>query len=147
MANQINLCGITDNHDIFYRYKMAKLNVEYQKNKTLITNIPNVCKDLDRSDKLLVDFLQYHFAIAVTYKNDIFSTTNMKLKYDDYLDALKLFIEYLVLCPTCKLPETILEKNKHIELKCKCCSFAGPINKTNIKAVNKSLEKLKKTAF
>ena len=53
---KINICGLDDNLDVNYRYKMRKLSVKFQKGKTIIDNLCDVAKDLDRDPNLLVSF-------------------------------------------------------------------------------------------
>lgn len=118
---KINIQGINDIDDPFYRYTMTKLNVIRQRTKTVIDNLVAVSKDLDRDPKLIVDYFKKKFSVSFLFKNDILSTTT-DISYDQFVMALRDFIEIYVLCGTCKLPETeiLINKNK-ILLTCKCC--------------------------
>jgi len=120
-----NISGFEDIDDPFYRYKMDKLKITRQKNKTIIDNIDKVCKDLHRDPQLLIEFYKKKFGIAMIYKNNILSTTARFDDIDDKLNkGLREFIEYYVLCSKCRLPETKIEKLKDIvTLSCDCCSF------------------------
>jgi len=120
--SKINIQGINNINDTFYRYKMSPLNVVKQRNKTVIDNLVKVAADLDRDPKTIVDYFKKKFNTSFTYKNDILSTTT-DITYDKFELALRDFIESYVLCGTCKLPETELTINKDkILLNCKCCS-------------------------
>lgn len=123
--SKINISGLKDIDDPFYRYKMQKLKISKQKNKTIVENIDQICKELYRDPQLLIDYYKKRFGIAIIYKNNIVSIT---AKFDDLEDKLNKglheFIEYYVLCSKCRLPETKLEKDKnHITLSCDCCAF------------------------
>jgi len=120
--SKINVQGINDVVDPFYRYTMVKMNVVRQKNKTVIDNIDNVAKDLERDPKLIADFFKKKYSIALFYKNGVVSMS-ADIKYSDFELGLREFIELYVLCPKCHLPETTMSKeNDKIILDCKCCS-------------------------
>ncbi|QKF94117.1 eukaryotic translation initiation factor eIF-2 beta [Fadolivirus algeromassiliense] len=122
MSKKINIEGIMDVSDPFYRYTMTKLNVVRQKNKTVIDNLDLVCKDLERDPKLLIDFYKKKFSVSMIFKEGVLSTS-ADIAYDRFYSALREFIEYYVLCEQCKLPETIIDvKDNKMMLNCKCCS-------------------------
>lgn len=124
---KINIQGITDINDPFYRYTMEKLNVIKRKNVTVIDNIEIVCKDLDRSSKILIDYFKKKLGISLIYKNNIISTA-ADIDYKVFEEHLRQFIERYVLCKKCRLPETILENNNNkITLSCKCCSYVTTV--------------------
>jgi len=144
---KINMCGINDINDPFYRYQMEKLSVKQQRTKTIITNFKDVAKDIDRDPFMLVDFFKKKFEANIIYKNDILSTTR-KTSYKEFEEALREFIEFLILCPVCYLPETDLDcVNGKAYLFCKCCPFSGAIrdNKTiNNKTINRYIDNFEK---
>lgn len=120
--SKINIQGINNISDSFYRYKMSSLNVVRQRNKTVIDNLSKVAADLDRDPKIIVDYFKKKFNTSFTYKSDTLSTAT-DISYDKFEFALREFIESYVLCGTCKLPETEITINKDkILLNCKCCS-------------------------
>ena len=127
MANKINIQGLNEILDPFYRYKMAKLNVAKQKNKIMINNFDVVCKDLDREPNILINYFKKKFNTSFTYKNNILTTTRTDVNYKEFEIVLREFIEKYVLCERCKLPETELHKgdgkNDEVTLICKCCSY------------------------
>lgn len=122
MSKKINIEGLSDVMDPFYRYTMTKMNIIRHKNKTVIDNIDTVCKDLERDPKLLVDFYKKKFSISIIYKDNVMSTS-ANIQYDQFHLMLREFIEQYVLCEKCKLPETDIQiKDDKIKLSCKCCS-------------------------
>ena len=46
--NKINVAGLEDIIDVHYRYKMQKLDVSNEKNKTVIQNLSNISSDINR---------------------------------------------------------------------------------------------------
>jgi translation initiation factor 5 len=124
MSNKINIQGLNDISDPFYRYTMTKLNVIRQKNKTIIDNLETICQDLERDSLLLVSYFKKKFNSSFNYKDNVLSTTRTNITYQDFEKVLREFIENFVLCEKCKLPETILQQNSNeILLNCKCCSY------------------------
>ena len=122
--SKINIEGIENINDPFYRYTMVKLNVIRQKTKIIINNLNEVAMDLDRDPKIIIDYFKKKFGASFTYKNNILSTST-DINYSQFALCLREFIEEYVLCEICKLPETILQINKKsnkISLNCKCCS-------------------------
>ncbi len=140
--SKINICGHEEIDDPFYRYTMEKVVITREKHQTVISNISAMAKDLERDEALLVHFFKKEFGCNFVYKHGILTTTTI-LTEGLINTVLKDFIEYLVLCPICRLPETEImifkknKKNKHLIMDCKACSFNGNINTTNIK--NKSV--------
>lgn len=114
----MNIQGINDINDLFYRYKMQKMNVIKQKNKTIIDNFDKVSKDLDRDPKMLCNYFKKKLGLAMVFKDGVLSTA-ADIDYDAFEKVLRQFIEEYVLCKSCKLPElTLVDKNA----KCKSCS-------------------------
>ena len=124
----MNIQGLKDINDPFYRYKMEKLNVVRQRNKTVINNINKVCKDLDREPNLLINFLKKKLNVALHYKNNLLTMTAL-ITYNQFELHLREFIDYYVLCEKCTLPETILiSRQDIIYLDCKCCAYKSVRN-------------------
>lgn len=118
MAKKMNIQGINDIDDPFYRYTMMKLNVIRQKNKTVIDNLETVAKDLERDPEQIAKFFKKKFSVSMNYKDKLLSTS-ANLSYHDFEVVLREYIQLYVLCERCNLPETTIEDNT---LKCRCCS-------------------------
>jgi translation initiation factor 2 beta subunit (eIF-2beta)/eIF-5 len=120
--SKINIQGSEDVIDPFYRYKMNKLNVVRQRTKTVITNLSEVSKDLERDPRLITDHFKKKFNSTFILKDGLVSTTT-DINYYQFETALKEFIEFYVLCEKCRLPETnFSKKDNKIILECRCCS-------------------------
>jgi translation initiation factor 5 len=134
----VNIEGFDDLDDPFYRYRMAK-PISNQGNNNTITNLSAIAKDLDRPVEMIVKFLKFKFNAPVIFKNTVLVLPG-KYVIGDFMVALREFIEYFVLCPTCRLPETSLIMNKNsINIYCKCCSNNSMID---INKINKHASKL-----
>ena len=118
----MNIQGINNIVDPFYRYKMEKLNVVRQKNKTVIDNFDKVAKDLERDPKMIYNYFKKKLSISISLKDGILST-NADITYDVFEKVLRQFIEEYVLCKSCKLPELeFVKKDSKININCKSCS-------------------------
>jgi len=122
--------------DVFYRYKMPRLQakVEGKGNgiKTVIVNMTDVAKALTRPPSYPCKF----------FGCELGAQTLMDAKNDRYIvngahDASKLqemldgFIRKFVLCPNCDNPETVLqvkEKKGMIGQSCKACGYQGVLD-------------------
>lgn len=121
--SKINIQGLNDINDPFYRYQMEKIKFTDQKNKTVIDNFDKVCHDIKCEPKALVDFYKKRLGVSIIYKDGkILLPSNIdKDKINQYL---REFIEIYILCEKCKLPETKMIKEKNsIILSCDGCGF------------------------
>lgn len=133
----INISGLNEVVDPFYRYTMHIPIISHQKNKTVISNISIIAKDLGRDPNLLVEFIKKKYSVSMTYKDEVLTTTT-KIESTDLHATLREFIEYLVLCERCRLPETILTtRGSDIVLDCKCCSTKTIVDKTKSKTLGR----------
>lgn len=132
--SKINICGLDDNNDPFYRYKMEKVNIVVQKNKSNIMNLHIIANEIYRDVNLLVNYYKKKFNTSVIFKNNILTVSGI-ITTNEFEEALREFIEYYVLCPVCRLPQTelVIVKNK-IEINCKCCPNSTEIKRNNIKS-------------
>jgi translation initiation factor 5 len=120
--NQINIQGLKDIKDPLYRYKMNKVIVTKLKTTTELTNLHDICtNDLKRDPKQVLDYFKKKFGINFTLKDKRIIATR-EFTQEEITTALREFIEYFILCPVCRLPETEYDK---LLIKCKCCSYHG----------------------
>lgn len=140
--SKINIEGLVSIDDPFYRYQRDRVEVVKQKNKISLKNLETIGKQIDRDPRLIVEYFKKYFSVNFIFKNGEVTTTKT-IEGNEFEKALCQFIEYLVLCPVCKLPETEMKvKRKGVNLSCKCCSFNGTIVEKSIKnkAVLKTVE-------
>lgn len=121
--NKINIRGIKNIDDPFYRYQMPVVCVEKRKTRNVFINPLPICDSIGRDINILIKYLKIKFSCSLIYDSKNKCITCNKLTDKDIQDAIYEFIEYYVLCPTCQNPETILyNQNNKIKIKCKACS-------------------------
>lgn len=122
-TNKINIRGLTEINDMFYRYKMDRVDITKQNTKFVFNNIDSICASLAREPQHMISFLKKHFGSSFEYKNNVATTTKKDLTRDELQNAIFKYIEENVLCKRCKNPETeyVLGK-KRITMVCKACS-------------------------
>ena len=124
----INIRGIDENDDPFYRYKMEEVVFIREGSRFAFLNIVSICNSLERDPKELVKFLQSYFGTSFFIKDSKAFTTKNDLTKNILQEAVYNFIETNVLCKTCKNPETVKEIiKKQTYLKCNACSSKTPI--------------------
>lgn len=125
--------------DPFYRYKMPHIIVKIEGRgngiKTVLVNIEEVARCLNREIRHLVKYLSYEMGTlcSMDEKNAkyIINGAHDKERVQSYLFR---FIEDFVLCKECKNPETILYANpseKAVHSKCSACGYDSIIRSVN----------------
>lgn len=121
--------GKTEINDNSYRYKMEKLNLQKERTRTCITNLPKIALELKiPSHDLIVAFIKKKLSIAITEKDGKIYITN-DIDKQLILNTLYEFIEYFVLCKKCHLPELeySMLKNK-VKTDCNSCGHSSTID-------------------
>jgi len=120
----INIRGVADISDSFYRYKMESVVIVNQGVKIAFTNIDSICQSLKRDRNDILKFLKKYFGSAFEYKNNCLLTAKKDMSKDDLQNAIYRYIEDNVLCKKCKNPETEIkrEKKKNLQI-CNACSY------------------------
>lgn len=124
--------GITDP---FYRYKMQAVALQHKrrKNKTVITNMIEICKDLNRSPHELIKFLGHALSSAGSFStksgeyliNGTHSQESIQEKIQEYCGIF-------VACGLCNNPETEYSiKRDSIFLKCAACGGRIEVDATH----------------
>lgn len=118
----INIKGLTEQNDPFYRYKMEKVELNKEGSQFVFLNVDKIAVSLNREPNNLISFLKKHFATLFSYKNNVAKTTKTDLTVNLLQDAIFQYVETNVLCKKCKLPETIFKKDKKKNiLHCNAC--------------------------
>ena len=107
--------------DEFFRYKMPKFILKIEGKKTIITNLKDVAKVLDRPRLSILNYFGCKLGTQST-----FDEKNKKFFLKGIHDSMKLqvllnkYIQYSVLCARCSNPETDYTNNC---ISCKACGF------------------------
>lgn len=119
--------GKNEIDDPFYRYKMTKIGFKKEKTKTVVLNLDKIASELKVDFKFMINFMKSKLSIAIKIDNS--DTNHVKVIISNHVDTNQIqnslyeFIEMYVLCPKCRLPETVMEeKNKQTILNCNACS-------------------------
>lgn len=147
MKTLINIRGIENLVDQSYRYKMEPINIVQQKGKTVITNLREIGKSLtvqslscnhkgnnaiEDKTKMLIEFFKKKFSTPIKSDNELTKIELKGVTRDELQCAIYEFIEYFVICPTCKNPETVLSLDRsNIFITCQACSHHDKIINTN----------------
>lgn len=101
---------------------MPKIEIRKEKTKTVITNLKEICKSLNRKVSYLVKFLEIKLCLKVSY-NSKTKECFINGSHDSYRlqEILQRFISEFVLCEKCNLPET-LNKVSKLSVKSICNS-------------------------
>jgi len=125
-----------DVRDEFHRYKMPFLiaKVEGRGNgiKTVIVNMADVAKSLDRPPEYVTKFFGFELGALTTIDpaKDRY-IVNGKHDQPKLAQALDVFIDRFILCKKCvRNPETkmMTTKSGNIELHCKACGNRSPVD-------------------
>lgn len=145
------MINVNNSDDLFYRYKMEKVNIT---NKgfgnglfTIINNLESIAKSINTPVEILYKYIA----------NDLGSNYNEKKKsmngnhtHEKIQESIYKYINDFVICNKCGIPEVnyFLEK-KSIEAKCSACGTLNEIknnnkiNQKNVDIILKYLEKNK----
>jgi translation initiation factor 2 beta subunit (eIF-2beta)/eIF-5 len=122
-AKKINING---SNDVFYRYQMSQLQVKiHGKNKMVRTefvNLKEVANQLHTDPKYIVAFIGYSMGAKFSTTGDVYYIFGHK-QCEELSEKLQLFIESMIICKTCLLPELILSVDKKLWFSCKSCGL------------------------
>lgn len=127
--------GLANAGDVFYRYKMPKLQVKIEGRgngiKTCIGNLEDVAKALGRPVDYLFKYFIYELGVSSkTVENG--KTTTFILMGDHTLTLkgiLHKFIDKYVLCKTCGNPETVI--GRKLAMTCRACGDKSQLSTTD----------------
>lgn len=127
------MININSSNDIFYRYKMEKVNIMNKGNGnglyTIINNLENIAKTINTPEEILYKYIAT--SVGSNY-NDKKKSINGSHTQDKIQESIYNYINDFVICSNCSIPEIIFVLNNNIlESKCSAC---GNINKIKIKS-------------
>lgn len=128
------MLNINGKDDPSYRYKMtpisSTINGKGNGIFTTITNLNEVCRDINQPPNLILKFLSVHFG-SICNEEKICITGSYK--NDELQKGLQIYINRFLICPACVIPETIpkvnstSKKSKKLELKCSSCGITSEV--------------------
>ena len=111
------------------RFSPPMINSFIQGNKTIITNLKDISKYLNRDFNHLVKFFVKEFACSYLVKDDRLILTG-RFNERKLNEKLEKYINVYVICKECGSPDTKLERKDNIlYLKCMACQAEYPVPK------------------
>jgi len=133
MGRQLNISTQDARSDTSYRYKMDPLQtkVEGRGNgiKTVLLNVAQVASDMRTDPKYITKFLGLECGAQSTWKEKRgVGIVNGSHQQADLQEKIYQFIQVLILCPSCDLPELKHRcRGSAVGAKCYSCGWVGGI--------------------
>ncbi len=118
---------LPDVNEAASRLKVPKVEAIVEGNKTIIRNITQIAKVLNRDPEHLLKYFMKKYATPGVLK-DRFGILGRRVNVKELDMVLNQYIEDFVICPVCKSPDTeIVAKGAYGTLVCKACGSKTPI--------------------
>jgi translation initiation factor 2 subunit 2 len=124
-----SVCIGNHSDDIFYRYKMPKISFKIEKTKIAITNLHEIADAIGTPLDILVNFIKSKIGTSLKEREKDFIVTDT-INLIDIENSIKIYIDYFVICYTCKTPEVWIIRKK-FRMKCKACGAKNNITVNN----------------
>ena len=109
------------------RFELPTVDVMWEGQKTFLRNFLDFPKVLRRDPEKILQYLSKEFAVPAERMGEkaIFIG---KRDPEDFSRLFKIYLKDYVECPTCKSPDTKIEKEKRISfLICEACGAKSPL--------------------
>lgn len=109
------------------RAEIPKLEVENMPRKTVISNLGQVAKRLNRDVYFVAKFFQKELAVPGTVEGDVLTLHGEKSP--KVVEAVyERFIRYYVVCPVCNSIDTELKREGRLfVMRCLACGASTPV--------------------
>ena len=103
------------------RFELPKADIMWQGNRTFFRNFAEFPKVLRRDPEKVLQYLSKEFATPAQYTGDKAVFVGKKEPHE-FTSLLAIYLKEYVECPTCKSPDTRVEKlNRVTFLICEAC--------------------------
>jgi len=103
------------------RFELPKVDIMWQGNRTFFRNFTEFPKVLRRDPEKVLQYLSKEFATPAQYTGDKAVFVGKKEPHE-FTSLLAIYLKEYVECPTCKSPDTRVEKlNRVTFLICEAC--------------------------
>ena len=120
-----NLSKATQANDV--RFELPPVDVMWEGQRTFFRNFAEYPKIMRRDPDKLLQYLSKEFAVPAERVGDSAIFVG-KRDPDDFTRLLKIYVSEYIECPTCKSPDTKIEKEKRISfLICEACGAKSTI--------------------
>jgi len=109
------------------RFDVPEPDVRQEGHATVFENFRDVCRDLDRDERHVLQFLQNELGTSAHIDESDRARLTGEFSADRIRDAIDLYTERFVLCSECGLPDTNVEREQGAEiLQCDACGARFP---------------------
>jgi len=136
--------GTTPIDDPSYRYQMPILSLKIEKSRTQLVNIVEIATAVERPADWLLHYIAKKAGVASFTKDDCVYIQGHPSS-EGLRKSIYEFIEEVVLCPVCALPETTLRytKSKGLYHRCAACGADSDVKESDFtKWINTKLDHL-----
>lgn len=110
------------------RYEVPKVKGHVQGNATIISNFVAIAEAMRRPLSHILKFLNRELGTKGVVKQQKFVIFNTKIPAARINEKVALYSEKYVICPTCKAPDTKIEKvGMAVNLQCSACGTKTPL--------------------
>lgn len=142
----LNISNDINNSDPFFRYKMPKVTLKHEGKgngvKTVVSNIKDVSKSLNRNVGDLLAFIATELSVCSLQRKDDY-IINGTFDTQTVQNIIAKFVTSHVLCDVCGNPETVFVSNacskKEASLY-KVCQACGGRSKVKHHKINKRIK-------
>lgn len=123
--------GTTPIDDPSYRYQMPVLSLKFEKSRTQLVNIAEIATTVERPADWLLHYIAKKAGSSSFEKDDLVYIQGHPSS-EGLRKSIYEFIEEIVLCPECALPETALRyKNKVLHHRCAACGADSDVKESD----------------
>ena len=109
------------------RFELPPVDVTWEGQKTFLRNFSDFPKILRRNPDKILQFLSKEFAVPAERVGDKAVFVG-KRDPEDFTRLFQIYLKDYIECPTCKSPDTRMEKEKRIPfLICDACGAKSPL--------------------
>ena len=109
------------------RFELPVVDVSWEGQRTFLRNFSEFPKILRRDPDKVLQFLSKEFAVPAELAGDKAVFVG-KRDPDDFTRLFQIYVKDYVECPTCKSPDTRIEREKRIPfLICEACGAKSPL--------------------
>ena len=103
------------------RFELPKVDIMWQGNRTFFRNFAEFPKLLRRDPEKILQYLSKEFATPAQYTGDKAVFVGKKEPHE-FTSLLEMYVKEYLECPTCKSPDTRVERSNRVNfLVCEAC--------------------------
>lgn len=119
------MMNINRSDDPYYRYRMPKLQTKRENKGTVLLNLPEIARSLNRTEESLVKY--FTLELGCSGRKDSQGHWIITSRSDNLQTLIFRYITDFIICPACDNPETTFIGKKTLILSCKACGTLAPV--------------------